>query len=147
MRILVCGGRNYGNVIRTKALTEDEPVNTQERLKEYKHVHEVLNQLVCDYSEHHSDNDNWLPTDIVIIAGGAKGVDSAAADFAIMAFCQLQEFKADWDKHGKAAGPIRNQQMLNEGKPDLVVAFPGGRGTADMVRRARKAGVPVKEIG
>jgi hypothetical protein len=36
--------------------------------------------------------------------------------------------------------------MLLEGKPDLVVAFPGGKGTADMVRRARKANVPVKEI-
>lgn len=46
--------------------------------------------------------------------------------------------------NGKAAGPIRNQRMLDEGKPDLVVAFPGGRGTADMVRRAKAAGVPVR---
>lgn len=147
MRILVCGGRNYGRVERTKPNPADEPDDTQERLKEYKHVHEVLSRLVCDYSEHHSDNDNWLPTDIVIIAGGAKGADSAAADFAAVAFCQLQEFKADWNKHGKAAGAIRNQQMLDEGKPDLVVAFPGGRGTADMVSRAKKAGIEVREIG
>jgi ABC-type sugar transport system substrate-binding protein len=36
--------------------------------------------------------------------------------------------------------------MLDEGKPDIVVAFPGGTGTADMVRRARKAGVVVIEV-
>ena len=50
------------------------------------------------------------------------------------------EMPADWTKHGKAAGPIRNQKMLDE-CPDLVVAFPGGKGTADMVRRAMKAGI------
>jgi hypothetical protein len=50
---------------------------------------------------------------------------------------------ADWNTHGRAAGPIRNQRMLDEVKPELVVAFPGGRGTADMVRRAREAGVNV----
>jgi hypothetical protein len=43
------------------------------------------------------------------------------------------------------AGPIRKQQMLDEGKPDLVVAFPGGRGTAHMVRIARAAGIEVIE--
>jgi hypothetical protein len=55
-------------------------------------------------------------------------------------------FPADWEKYGKAAGPIRNQQILVEGKPDLVVAFQGGRGTANMVSRAQQAGVPVVEI-
>lgn len=52
---------------------------------------------------------------------------------------------ADWSKYGKAAGPMRNQKMLDEYKPDLVVALPGGRGTADMVSRARVAGVEVIE--
>lgn len=55
-------------------------------------------------------------------------------------------FPADWVTLGKAAGPIRNQQMLDEAKPDWVVAFPGGNGTADMVRRARKAGVKIVEV-
>jgi len=55
-------------------------------------------------------------------------------------------FLANWRTHGKAAGPIRNQQMLDEGRPHLVVAFPGGTGTADMVRRAKAAGVPVMEV-
>lgn len=47
----------------------------------------------------------------------------------------------------RAAGPIRDQEMLDKGKPDLVVAFLGNRGTADMVRRAREAGVPVRRPG
>jgi hypothetical protein len=51
---------------------------------------------------------------------------------------------ADWQKHGTAAGPIRNKQMIVSGKPDLVLAFPGGRGTADMSRRAEKHGIPLQ---
>ena len=54
--------------------------------------------------------------------------------------------EADWAKHGRKAGPIRNQRMIDEGRPDLVVAFPGGTGTADMVERARVAGIRVIEI-
>jgi hypothetical protein len=48
-------------------------------------------------------------------------------------------YEADWISLGRKAGPIRNQRMLEEGKPDLVMAFPGGRGTADMVRRGKEA--------
>jgi len=54
---------------------------------------------------------------------------------------------AEWDKFGRRAGPLRNEQMLREGKPDVVVAFPGGRGTAHMVRIAKEAGIDVLEIG
>ena len=46
----------------------------------------------------------------------------------------------------RGAGPERNARMLAEGRPDLVVAFPGGTGTADMVRRAKAAGVRVVEV-
>lgn len=81
-----------------------------------------------------------------LIQGGATGVDSFAREWAAT-HPEIQRYvcKADWDKYGKAAGPIRNGRML-EWKPDLVVAFPGGRGTADMVRQAREAGVEVMEI-
>jgi len=54
--------------------------------------------------------------------------------------------QGEWDELGKKAGPLRNQRMLDEGKPDLVVAFPGGGGTKDMVRRAVKAGVAIHEV-
>lgn len=82
----------------------------------------------------------------VIIEGGARGADNLGYQYAYRHDILVETFPARWDRHGKAAGPLRNQRMLDEGKPDLVVAFPGGRGTADMVRRAKKAGVPVKEI-
>lgn len=146
MRILVCGGRNYGNVVRTVGNPDDEPPETQIRLKEYKFIHQVLGELVHHYSQEWKLQDNWLPTDIVIIEGGAKGVDSVAYDFAVVNYCQIKEYPADWDKYGKAAGFIRNKQMLDEGKPDLVIAFPGGKGTANMIKLARDAGVEVIEI-
>ena len=83
---------------------------------------------------------------LTIIHGNARGLDTLAAKWAEK-MCQLVlAFPADWAKHGKAAGPIRNQQMLTEGKPDLVVAFPGGKGTADMVARTRKAGIPLLQF-
>jgi hypothetical protein len=77
-----------------------------------------------------------------IITGAARGADYLAEMWAMSTpGMVLQRFPADWKTHGKAAGPIRNQKMLDEGKPDLVV-----KGTADMVARAQKAGVQVKEI-
>ena len=78
-----------------------------------------------------------------IISGMARGADTLAVEWASRFGFPLRAFPAEWDKHGRSAGPIRNQRMLDEGKPDLVVAFPGGRGTADMVSRAEKAGVRV----
>lgn len=81
-----------------------------------------------------------------IIQGGASGADKLARMWAITRNEHIDEYPADWRTHGKAAGPIRNQRMLDEGKPDLVMAFPGGRGTADMVRRAKAANLHVIEV-
>jgi hypothetical protein len=81
-----------------------------------------------------------------LIHGGARGADSLAAEWAMANGIPVLEYPVtpeDWRTIGKAAGPMRNQRMLDEGKPDLVVAFPGGSGTADMVRRAQRAGVKV----
>lgn len=82
-----------------------------------------------------------------LIQGGAQGVDEMAGIWAAANGLPVAVFRPDWRKHGRAAGPLRNQRMLDEGKPDVVIAFPGGRGTADMVRRAKAAGVPVMEVG
>lgn len=142
-RILVYGGRNYGHVVRTVGNPDDEPPTTQERLAEYKLIHRALNKLTLEYSDLFNPRDNWLPTDIIIIEGGATGADSAAYDFAVCSFCQVEEYAADWKTHGKAAGPIRNQQMIDIGKPDIAVEFPGGKGTADMRSRLDKAGIKV----
>lgn len=79
----------------------------------------------------------------VVIEGEAPGADTLAREWAEQHRIPVLMFPAEWKIHGKAAGPIRNAQMLREGKPDLVVAFPtpASRGTWHMVRIAREAGV------
>ena len=78
-----------------------------------------------------------------LIHGAARGADSLAEQYAKARSIPVQRFPADWSAYGKRAGYIRNSLMLREGKPDLVVAFQGGRGTAHMVRLARDAGLEV----
>lgn len=80
-----------------------------------------------------------------IIEGGAQGADCYAAEWADKTGTPHMQFNADWKAYRRAAGPIRNKRMLDEGKPDLVLAFPGGRGTANMISQAQKAGVKVIE--
>lgn len=84
-------------------------------------------------------------TDVVVIHGDARGADKLAGAIAESAGITVLVFPADWNKHGRSAGPKRNQQMLDEGKPDLVLAMPGGVGTADMIRRAKTVGIKVVE--
>ncbi len=78
-----------------------------------------------------------------MIAGGARGADTLAVEWAQNRGVPFDVYMADWEGLGRKAGPIRNQRMLVEGKPDLVLAFPGGKGTAGMVTLARNAGVDV----
>lgn len=121
MRVLVCGGRDF----------YDE---------------QWLKSELCDLVWQRG-NFRDVPKQVTaIIHGGARGVDTMAAQFGLGCGLEIVEFRAGWDKYGNAAGPIRNKQMLDEGKPDLVVAFPGGRGTADMKRQAQRAGVKVIEV-
>lgn len=84
--------------------------------------------------------------DLYVIHGGASGADHLASDWAEAAGVPQQEFLARWSEYGRRAGPMRNQRMLEEGKPDAVVAFPGGTGTEDMVRRAAASGLPIWRI-
>lgn len=81
-----------------------------------------------------------------IIQGGATGADFLAKVYAREYGLECIQFNAEWRVFGKRAGFYRNQRMLDEGKPKMVMAFPGGNGTADMVRRAKSAGVHVVEI-
>ncbi len=80
----------------------------------------------------------------LVIEGGAKGADALGRKWAEARGIPVLTFKADWSL-GLSAGPKRNQQMLDEGKPDGVIAFPGGAGTRDMVSRAKKRAVTVWE--
>lgn len=111
-RVLVCGGRDYGD---------------------YRRVCAVLDAIHAE-------------TPILgIIHGNARGADLLAHSWALGRRVGGWACPANWSRDGKRAGPLRNQRMLGH-SPDLVVAFPGGRGTADMVKCARAAGVRVMEI-
>lgn len=77
--------------------------------------------------------------------GGASGADRFAAQAAEYLGIPVTEYAADWSQ-GRKAGPMRNRRMLDDFKPTLVLAFPGGRGTADCVRAARERGIRVVEV-
>lgn len=77
----------------------------------------------------------------LVISGGARGADMHGEIWARLNAIPLHVEKADWAAHGKSAGPIRNSQMAN--MADAVVAFPGGRGTDDMLRKARGRGLRI----
>ena len=97
--------------------------------------------------------DNWkvvrdtlcAQSPTVLIQGGAPGADRLAAKYADVSGIPLVTYPALWSR-GKKAGPERNAFMLRDSHPDLVVAFPGSRGTADMVSRAEQAGVKVVKV-
>lgn len=116
MKVLVCGGRKFS----------DRDL-----------VYKVLNVI-------HNGVKGGITT---IIHGGATGADSIAGDWSVNVLKKEAEvYLANWNMHKTAAGPIRNRKMLKEGKPDLVVAFPGGSGTADMIKIAVAAGLKVFDI-
>lgn len=82
-----------------------------------------------------------------LIHGGAPGADSLADKWWRRSRSNVPlTYEAEWRKFGRRAGPIRNARMLAEGKPDVVVAFPGRYGTEDMVTKAKAAGVPVLRV-
>tara|TARA_Y100000310_G_scaffold335913_1_gene419132 strand:+ start:427 stop:834 length:408 start_codon:yes stop_codon:yes gene_type:complete len=120
LRVLVCGGRDYSNVER---------------------LYKVLDWV--DGSWESAESTGPIST---IISGHARGADQLAEKYANEKNIPLEIYPAQWDVHGKSAGVIRNQEMLDEGLPDLVVAFPGGKGTAHMVKIAQKANVMMLQV-
>lgn len=76
--------------------------------------------------------------------GGCRGVDTDAAAVAHSMGLEVQEFDAPWAEMGRSAGPRRNAAMV--ASADALIAFPGGRGTGDCVRRAQRAGLPIMFI-
>lgn len=116
LRILVCGDRHW---------------------TDYKMVYETLEHF----------NESYVRTGpVLVIDGRARGADNLGNKAARKLGFDTLRFAANWRKFGKAAGPIRNQKMLDKGKPNLVLAFHRNinksKGTKDMVNRARKAGIP-----
>ncbi len=78
--------------------------------------------------------------------GGALGTDTLAGIVAERLGMTVTVYPANWAAHGRAAGPIRNRKMLEEFRPAIVLAFPGGAGTANCVKTARELGILVKVI-
>lgn len=87
-------------------------------------------------------NARGLPT---LIEGGALGADRLAREAATEMQWHIKTCEANWAEYGRAAGPIRNQEMIDS-YLHVLIAFSGGRGTTDMVARATKAGVPVFRV-
>lgn len=83
-----------------------------------------------------------------VIEGEARGADTLARKYAERHGLDVLPFPAQWDLHGKAAGSIRNTQMLKEGKPELVIAFlhEDSRGTLNMINQAERAGIQTEVI-
>lgn len=123
LRVLVCGSRDW----------EDRPL--------------IYSKLDDIWGWQHS---------LVIIEGGCRGADVIAGLWAsemIIADHDVEHytFKANWARYGKAAGPVRNQRMLDHGHPDMVLAFhdhlKASTGTSHMVKIARAAGLSTTVIG
>ena len=79
----------------------------------------------------------------LLIEGGATNADNLARRWALARGIEVATYRADRDRYQDRAVAVRNAQMLREGRPELVVAFKGGRGTAHMVTIASAALVPV----
>jgi hypothetical protein len=116
-RVLVCGGRDYDNRERVRRTLDAALAAAQSAGKV-----------------------------AVIIHGNARGADLLADQYARERSLKVIPFPADWNLHGRRAGPIRNIKMLTESQPHVIIAFRGGNGTAHMMKIGREAGVPVHEV-
>lgn len=126
MRVLICGDRDWKDVEFIRYWIE--------RLKEN---HEEVHHALQDYPG------GFDP--LVILEGEARGADRIAREQAELLGIQVDRYPAFWNKYGKSAGPIRNQQMIEEGMPDVIMAFhddiENSKGTKDMLKRAKRAGL------
>lgn len=117
MKVLICGSRGW-----------KDPTPIQALIAGYDVLAEGANE------------------DLVIVHGHARsGADALADRIGRKWGAQVVREPADWDRYGKKAGPIRNQKMLDDHKPDVVFAFRTygkSNGTDDMCRRAEDAGIP-----
>ena len=120
MRVLVCGGRDYDN---------------------REELYAVLDWIDCSW-----EGPGTFGPITDIISGHARGADSLAEQWAKDREVSLDIYPAEWDVYGKSAGFMRNQQMIDEGLPDLVVAFSGGKGTINMIKLSNQANIPLYNV-
>lgn len=89
--------------------------------------------------------EKYLSQTDTLVHGGCRGCDLLCAKVASQIGAKVEEHKADWNKYGRATGPSRNKEMLKSGI-DLVIAFPGGKGTNNAIRTAQAFGIPIVRI-
>ena len=121
MRVLVCGGRDY---------------------KDREKVYQILDDMCETYKVQIESYG------LCIIHGACHsgGADILAEDWAKSRQVAYVGNPAEWKKYGKAAGFRRNQSMLHRWRPELVIAFPGGNGTKNMMKLAKEVEVSVEKI-
>lgn len=127
IRALVCGGRDFG-------------VQNKDGTKPHALIGHEYDFLRSTLARVHARR-----TITVVIHGAARGADTLGKEWAEDYNVPTEPYPADWKRYGKIAGRLRNAEMLVKGKPDVVIAFPGGVGTAHMIQIARDADVPVYE--
>ncbi len=99
----------------------------------------TVESILAQYLTQHN------PEDVLLIHGGCRCVDLTAKNYAERLWVRTQEYKPDWNKYGKAAGPIRNRLMLEENMDAVVLAFPSSssKGTINCINQAKKMGMIV----
>lgn len=137
MRVLVCGGRLFGETdvergAGAAAVAKAKALATAQRELVFKTLDDIHGGPRGPIS--------------FLVEGGARGADYMALSWRTAARVAGKSFKADWKNDKKAAGPKRNTLMLSKAQPALIVAFPGGAGTADCVGKARILGIEVMEV-
>ena len=160
MTVLVYGGRDFADIpMRNGRPNKQHPLFAQREAELYF----VYTMLEKELTIPDDGPNGWhLREPTRIIAGGARGADTAAVEWAILNVIPFKEYPADWKnierpgavvrtgRDGKPydllAGKVRNQLMIDDGKPSLGIGFPGGSGTADMAGRLVAAGIAVKEF-
>lgn len=116
-KVLVCGGRDYDNS---------------------SYVYTRLDEVHA--------SPYWGPIDI-LCQGGASGAEAIALSWARDRDIECLTLPAEYAHYGRAAGPIRNRLMLDKFRPTLIIAFPGGRSTANMMQLASERKVTVLTMG
>lgn len=124
-RIIVTGSRNWSGQVRRAMMRREIRIAIDEAIAK-----------------------GWRRDAIVIVTGDAKGADRMALALSHELRVEQEMHRADWEMRGRAAGPVRNEEMARAGAM-LCLAFPlaGSPGTRDMVRRAEKHGIPVRMRG
>lgn len=117
-KVLICGGRDFEDYIM------------------FNNVMSKLPQML----------NGQLDKSFCVIEGGATGADRLARNWARLGGQPHMCMDANWGFYGMGAGPVRNGWMLKHAQPHVVVAFPGGNGTKDMMNQAVKAGITVYDV-